>query len=73
MADPNVSSVLYVVPGDLMHEIAHEAVTTNPGAPIKNMDAEALVAALRMGRRVEAMTTLNTGEVVISLGVKLKG
>jgi hypothetical protein len=71
MADPNLSSVLYIVPGDLMHEIVEASVTPNPGAPIKNMQAEMLVAALRLGRRVEAMTTLNTGEVVVSLSANV--
>jgi hypothetical protein len=66
MTQPNNRTVLYVVPSEYVPLVAHEAVTTRPGA-IAHADAEALVAALRQGKRVQALTTLPQGIVLFAV------
>jgi hypothetical protein len=58
---------LYVIPGDQVPSIA-TATYSNATRPTVGDDAEAVIAAIRQGRRVEAMTTLNNGNVVFAMG-----
>jgi|GEM_PF-6781776 len=66
MRAQNQATLPYVIPGDSVASIA-KATTSNGGRATLSDDAEAVISAIKQGRRVQAMTTLNNGNVVFAL------
>jgi hypothetical protein len=68
--EPNLKTALYVVPAQQISYIAEQTVTPNPDLSSSgNLETDMLIAGIRSGRRVQAMTTLSNGTVVIALNV----
>jgi hypothetical protein len=68
MAEPNLKSVLYIVPAEHVQAVIEQSITPNPTASAGNFAVDTIVAALRTGRPIQAMTTLQDGSVLFALG-----
>lgn len=72
MAEPNLATVLYVIPSEHLQVVLEDAVTPRLGQTTGDNRVDALIAALRIGRPVQAMTTLQNGDVLFALGIFVK-
>jgi len=66
MPEPKLKTLLYVVEAKFIGVVVHDSATNHPEGKM-DMEAQTLVAALRMGRRVQAMTTLADGAVLFAV------
>jgi hypothetical protein len=68
---PNVDdlkrTILYVVPPEFIEKLASEAASMSNSGTIDNQQAQDLLAALRLGYRVQAITTLPDGDVLFAV------
>jgi hypothetical protein len=64
---PTPSSVLYLVPSGLIPNVMQAAAATNGSSSVLDHEGALLVAALRSGHEVQAMTTLPNGNVLFAL------
>ncbi len=62
-----IKTLLYVVPPEFIEQLALEAANTSDAGTIENQQAEYLAAALRIGYRVQAMTTLPDGDILFAV------
>ena len=72
MAKPNLKTVLYTVKAESIPIVMEQSLTSEPDSQADlytDRDVELLVAALRMGRRVQAMTALPDGTVLFALDI----
>jgi hypothetical protein len=62
-----IKTILYVVPPEFIEKLSLEAANTSGPGTIENQQAEYLAAALRMGYRIQAMTTLPDGDILFAV------
>jgi hypothetical protein len=66
MPEPKLKTLLYVVEAKFIGGVVHDSGANRPEGNM-DMEAQTLVAALRIGRRVQAMTTLADGAVLFAV------
>ena len=72
MAEPNLATVLYTIPLGFLQVEMDESVTSRLGPPSGDNRADELIAALRIGRPVQAITSLSDGRILFALGISTK-
>ena len=72
MAEPTLATILYLISTEYLQAVLDESVTSRPGQTTGDKRADELIAALRIGRSVQAMTTLKSGDVLFALGTSVR-
>jgi hypothetical protein len=67
MNQPTRASLLYIVAAGLIPDVIEASTSTSGESTILSREAALLVAALRLGQHVQAMTTLPSGDVLFAL------
>jgi len=66
--EPKLKTVLYLVQASQIPYIVDQAVTHAPDlASSGDLQTDALIAGIRVGRRVQAVTALHNGTVLFAL------
>ena len=71
MNQPTPASLLYTVSAGLIPNVIAAATSTSGESSILSREAALLVAALRLGHQVQAMTTLPNGDVLFALSASV--
>ena len=71
MNQPTPASLLYLVAAGLIPAVIADSTSTSGESSILSREAALLVAALRLGQQVQAMTTLPSGDVLFALSASL--